>query len=188
MAEINASFIPKKDIKTRRAGPGFSVNIFLLIGIVIFLTAVLGSLGVYVWKNQLSALNQESLATLEKNRENYGLAAIEEYIELSNRIEAVDGLLDGHISVAKIFGLLEKDTLTDVIITNFSFDTEEDGMVMVTARGTAPTYEHVAYQAETYGDNRDIKELILSDVDQDRDGTVTFNIEFAVDRSFLLLR
>lgn len=105
MAEINASFIPKKDIKTRRAGTGFSVNIFLLIGIVIFLTAVLGSLGVYVWKNQLSALNQESLATLEKNRENYGLAAIEEYIELSNRIEAVDGLLDGHISVAKINGI-----------------------------------------------------------------------------------
>ncbi len=188
MAEINASFIPKKDIKKRKRGGGFSVNIFLLIAIIIFLTAVFASLGVYLWGERLQAQNQESLATLEKNRDNYGLAAIEQYIELSNRLDAVDDILGNHVSVTKIFDLLEKDTLTEVVISNFSFDTDPGARVNVTARGSAPTFEHVASQAEVYSDNRDVKDLILSDVDQNREGGVSFNIAFSVDQDFLLLR
>lgn len=186
MAEIQASFIPKKDIK-KRAKKGFSVNIFLLIAVVIFLTSVFASLGVYLWKEQTIAQKENALETLEKNRDNYGLEAIQDFIVLSNRLQAVDDILDNHVNVVKIFELLEEDTLTEVVISDFSFQTVND-LVEITARGAAPSYEHVAVQSSVYGENRDIKDLILSDVDQSREGGVSFNIEFSVDKSQLLLR
>jgi len=187
MAEINASFIPKKDIKRRGGSRGFSVNIFLLIAVVIFLSAVLGSLGVYLWKQQIISEADQALETLEKNKDNYGIKAIENFIVVSNRLQASDALLQNHISVTDIFNILEQDTLTEVVISNFSFDTLNN-QVLITARGSAPTYEHVAVQAEQYGKNSEIKDLILSDVDQNRDGGVSFNIAFAINTSFLNLR
>jgi len=73
-----------------------------------------------------------------------------------------------------------------VVISNFSFRTEQD-KVVITARGTAPTYEHVSVQSNLYGkDDNPIKDLILSDVDQNREGGVAFNISFSVDKSYLL--
>jgi len=187
MAEIQASFIPKKDIKKRRrSGGGFSVNIFLLIAVVIFLTAIFASLGVYLLEQKLIADKNQALETLEKNEENYGLKAIENFILASNRLQAVDVILNDHVNVKKVFELLEQDTLTQVIISNFSFSTT-NGNIDISARGSAPSYEHVAVQAKKYGENTDIKDLILSDVDQNREGGVSFNIAFSLDKSFLLL-
>ena len=187
MAEIQASFIPKKDIKKRsRAGKGFSINISLLIAVVIFLTAIFASLGVYLLEQKLLSDKNQALETLEKNQENFGLKAIENFILASNRLQAVDVILNDHINVARVFELLEQDTLTEVIVSDFSFSTT-NGNIDVSARGSAPTYEHVAVQSQTYGENLDIKNLILSDVDQNREGGVSFNIAFSLDKTYLLV-
>jgi len=185
MAEIQASFIPKKDIKKRSRGGGFSVNIFLLMAVVIFLTAIFASLGVFLLEKKTQADISQASAELEKEKENFGLGAIREFILASNRLQATDEIINNHINVSEVFRLLESDTLTEVIISNFSFRTEQE-KVMITARGSAPTYEHVAVQSQTYSENNKIGDLILSDVDQNREGGVAFNISFSVDKSYLL--
>ncbi len=186
MAEIQASFIPKKDIKRKSKGRGgFSINIFLLIAVVIFLTAIFASLGVLLLEKKVQADINQASAELEQEKENFGLDAIKEFILASNRLQATDEIINNHINVGEIFRLLEDDTLTEVVVSNFSFRTEQD-KVVITARGSAPTYEHVAVQSQKYGENNKIGDLILSDVDQNREGGVAFNIAFSVDTSYLL--
>ena len=51
MAEvISSSFIPKKEFKksSSRKKKGFSINIFFLISLIIFLSALVGAAGVYM--------------------------------------------------------------------------------------------------------------------------------------------
>ena len=186
MAEIQASFIPKKDIKKRKQrGGGFSVNIFLLIAVVVFLTAIFAALGEFLLEKKTQSDIDTVSATLEREKDNFGLSAIREFVLASNRLEAADEIINNHINVSEVFRLLESDTLTEVVISNFSFTSEQD-KVVITGRGTAPTFEHVAAQSQKYGENNRIGDLILSDVDQDREGGVVFNISFSVDKTYLL--
>lgn len=187
---INASFIPKKEVRSRarrgtsRAAAG--ANIFLLIGVIVFLTALLASLGVFLWGEQLDAANSRALETLEKNRDSYGIAAIEEFIDINNRMKSAELILQNHVNVTNVFDLLEQDTLSDIYLSNFSFDTLGDE-VSVSARGFAPTYAHVALQADQYSANNLIKDLILSGVNQSREGGIQFDLAFTVDRDILIV-
>ena len=84
--EINASFIPKKEVRgKRKRGPALGANLFLLIAVIIFLTALLASLGVFLWSQQLQAANSRALNELEKNRDSYGISAIQTFIDTNNR-------------------------------------------------------------------------------------------------------
>ena len=186
--EFNASFIPKKEVqakRVRRSSPG--ANIFLLIGVIIFLTSLLASLGVWLWATQLDAANSRVLQTLEKNRENYAIGAIQEFLDVHNRLRAADIILQNHIVVTPIFDILEEHTLTDIYLTNFSFAVQGND-VTIQARGYAPTYAHVALQADEYSSNNLIKELILSGVNQARDGGIQFDLSFSVSRDNLLIQ
>ena len=130
--------------------------------------------------------NSRALETLEKDRDNYGISAIEEFIDITNRLKSAELILQDHVSVSEIFSILEEDTLTDVYLANFNFNTESS-QVLVSARGFAPTYAHVALQADQYSANNLINDLILSGVNQAREGGVQFDLNFAIDRDVLIV-
>jgi hypothetical protein len=186
MADIQASFIPKKDISRRQRKSFFQINIFLLIAVIIFLTAVAGSIAVYFWQTVASETRDKNLETLEQSQGDLGIAEIEEYLTLSNRLEAVDQIISEHVNVSEIFRLLEDYTLTEVVLSNFTFNTVE-GRVNINAEGTAPAYEYVAVQADEYAKEVIIRDLILSDVDQNREGGVSFSLAFSVSAEDLIL-
>ncbi len=183
--EINSSFIPKKDIKKVKGSRKSPVNVFLLISIIIFLTAVLGSAVVWLWKDSLRKENQSRLESLNNSRDNFGLDSIEKYVLLSNRIAAADQILSNHTSVEQLFEILEDDTLTSIVLSNFDMQFSDE-KVTVTSRGIAPDYNHVALQADQYTANTDIKELLLSNVNEDNNGGVSFNLSFSLDKKILL--
>ena len=184
---INSSFIPKKEVRARsKRASGMGANLFLLVGVIIFLTAILASLGVYLWGEQIDRANARAAETLEKNRESYAIESIEEFIDMNNRISAADMILRNHVQVTQIFEILESETLTDIYLTDFDFKTQ-DSDVVVSARGYAPTYSHVALQADQYSANTLIKDLILSGVNQSREGGIQFDLNFAIDRDVLLV-
>lgn len=187
MAEIQASFIPKRDISKRRRKSFFQINIFLLIAVIIFLTTIAGSIAVYFWQTVATETRDKNLTTLEQSRGDLGISEIERYLTLSNRLEAVDQIISEHVNVSEIFRLLEKHTLTDIVLSNFTFNTIE-GKVNINAEGTAPTYEYVAVQADEYAKEAIIRELILSDVDQNREGGVAFSLAFSVFTEDLILK
>ena len=184
---INASFIPKGDIKSkqRRQKAPLATNIFLLIGIIIFLVSLLASLGVFLWSQQLAAANSKSLEELQKNKDNFALSSVENFINLNNRIDAATIILDNHVNVSEIFTILEDDTLKEIYLSDFSFETQ-GSEVKVAARGYAPTYAHVAIQADRYGENTTIQDLLLTGVNQSREGGIQFDLSFAVSKDIFI--
>ena len=185
--ELNSSFIPKKDIKRqKKEGGGFAVNVFLLITVIVFLATLLAAIGVLVWSKKIESDNRRALETLERERDNFGLSAIEEFIELNNRISSAEEILNQHISVVSVFEILEEDTLTDIVLTDFSLATQGPD-VFVNIGGIAPTYAHVALQSDQYSANNKLKEILFSGVNQDRDGNISFQVNFTMDRDDLLI-
>ena len=184
---INASFIPKGDIKSKqKTRAPLAANLFLLIAIIIFLTSLLASLGVFLWLQQIESANSQALEELQKNRDNYGLSAVEEFINVNNRIQAASVILDNHVNVSEIFAILEEDTLTDVYLSNFSFDTDGP-VIVVSSRGFAPTYAHVALQADRYGrEGSQMKDLLLSGVNQAREGGIQIDLSFTLNKDLFI--
>ena len=111
---INASFIPKGDIKSKqkKARAPLAANLFLLIAIIVFLTSLLASLGVYLWLQQLESANSAALQQLNDNRDNFGLSTVEEFINVNNRIKAASFILDNHVNISEVFDILEENTLS----------------------------------------------------------------------------
>ncbi len=65
---INSSFIPKNEFKkevNKRKSP--RVNIFFLIALTIFLTSIVASVGVYLYKNSLEKENERLKAVFEQS-------------------------------------------------------------------------------------------------------------------------
>lgn len=185
--QINASFIPKKEVRARAPRVrSVGANLFLLIGVIVFLTALLASLGVFLWGEQLDAQNSRSLQSLTDSREDFAIATIQEFIEVNSRLESAESILDNHINVTEIFDILEQDTLQDIYLSNFSFDTQ-GSEVVISARGYAPTYAHVALQADQYSANNLINDLILSGVNQAREGGIQFDLNFSLERDILIV-
>jgi len=178
MAEIPASFIPQKEIRSRKKKSIFQVNIFLLISIIIFLTTIGASFGVFLWKNLAESSRNANLEQVNNSESDLNPGQIVEFINTSNRLDSVEKILSQHVDVTTIFDTLELYTLTEVVLSNFRFSTQ-DGQVFVSADGTAPTYDYVAVQAKTY-DQPILKDLILSNVDQNREGTVSFTLQFSI--------
>ena len=196
---INSSFIPKKDIKRRqKKGSSFGANVFLLIGVVIFMATLLAALGVYLYDKKLGSDNIRKLTQIQESQDDLGVNTFRSDINLSNRIAAAEELLVNHINVTPVFDQLEQSTLTEVYLSDFVFVTEGD-TVLVNAQGTAPTYGHVALQAKEYGGERNsagerqggnnfLSEVLLSNVNQAREGGINFDLSFEVNRNNLLIQ
>jgi len=185
---INASFIPKGDIKSKqkKARAPLAANLFLLIAIIVFLTSLLASLGVYLWLQQLESANSAALQQLNDNRDNFGLSTVEEFINVNNRIKAASFILDNHVNISEVFDILEENTLSEVYLADFSFATDGPEVV-VSSRGFAPTYAHVALQADQYGrDGSQMKDLLLTGVNQAREGGIQFDLSFALDKDLFI--
>ena len=187
MAEIPASFIPQKEIRSKKKKNFFQINIFLLISIIIFLTTVGASIGVFLWKGLAEQSRDANLAKVERSESDLGINEIVNYLNLSNRLAAVDDILSEHVDVTQVFDVLERYTLTEIVLSNFRFSTQDD-RIFVSAEGTAPTYDYVAVQANEYGDQQIFKDLILSEVDQNREGNVSFTLNFSILLTDLIIR
>jgi hypothetical protein len=88
---------------------------------------------------------ESQLADFEKERQ--------EIVILDKRLVKINQLLDNHLFLTRLFALLEKNTLTDVYYSNFSFDTS--GRVILSA--TAKDYSTLAQQLVVWQKQKEIK-------------------------------
>ena len=176
---INSSFIPKKDL-SKKKGPssGPSVNVFLLISVIIFLSTIVASVGVYLWKENLKEDNVSLLNQIEENKNLFSLATLQSLIDLDTRINASTEILGNHYTVMPIFFYLQENTLSDVILDDFNL-AEEGDSVIVTAKGFADDFDTIAVQSEKYSADDRVENLILDSYDRDKDGMAVFDLSFS---------
>ena len=89
---MQTSFIPKKPITESRVS-GSGVSLFLLLSIILFITAITLALGVWLWQKSLVSQIEKDKVALEAARKSYEEDTINNLVRLNDRIEESKTLL-----------------------------------------------------------------------------------------------
>ena len=122
-----------------------------------------------------------------KDADKYGVETIREFSEISTRINNARELLENHHNILPIFTFLENNTLTDVYYKSIDLkvDSSGDGSIVVSAEGVAPDLLDLSLQADAYGENPNIDDLVMSNITRSKEGLVIFDLDFKVKKRFL---
>jgi hypothetical protein len=184
--KFTSSFIPKRSLeKVAKGGRTSAVAIVPLISLIIFLTAVALSVGVFLYEQFLIQNINKKEQDLEAAREVLRSPLIDELIRLDARLTAARAVLGNHLVLTAFFNLLEEKTLSNVRFTNFSYEAKDDGTISVSMNGVARSFNAVAVQSEVFGDDRLIKNPLFSNLNVDQNGNVVFTFTASVDPRLL---
>jgi hypothetical protein len=121
--------------------------------------------------------------TLVSAREALQPSLIEELVKEDSRMNSASDIVNSHVSLSALFGLIEKLTLKSVRFTNFSFRTSsaDVNMIEIQMAGEALTYKNVALQEQIFSEDPNIINPLFYDLDLDDKGDVTFSFKTTID-------
>lgn len=181
------SFIPKKPQGTavKHKSSGGVINIFFLGALIIFLGALVVTAGVFLYERFVEQSIEEKSTQLEKARDAFEPALIEEFSKLEIRIQSAQEILDSHLALSFFFELLESTTLKSVQFKDFINITSPDGRISITMRGTARSFSSVALQSDVFGKDPFIRSPLFSNLNLDDLGNVIFDFSATLDPALL---
>ena len=187
--EFQTSFIPKKPLAEERAPErNRPTGIVFLLSLLVFVASAVFGGGVYLYRSYLEkriVSMEESLRLAEGEFER---GVIDELELLERRLNAAGEILSAHVSISPVFRVLEDVTLPTVRFTSFSYGKDETNpnLFLVDLKGEATSYTQIALQSDLLGKNKNLKNPIFSDLTLGDKGTVSFNLSFSLDPSFVL--
>lgn len=183
------SFIPKKPLAEERA-PARSkpVGILMLVAILAFFASALFAAGAYLYRSYMMKRVDALAASLQRAEDEFERGLIEELQELDRRLGAASEILSNHVSLSPLFAILESLTLPSVRYVEFlSARADKTGeFVSVTLQGEASGYTDIALQSDILARNKNLRNIVFSNLQLDENGRVAFDLSFSVDRSLVL--
>lgn len=187
---FNNSFIPKKPIQV---GTGMQVprkkggkSFFTLLSFVLFVVAIGGSVGMFMWKIALNKTIEGQIATLKRDRDSLDSDFISEATILNQRIIAANRLLEKHVAPSIIFNLLQDSTLKTVQFVRFQFVDGEDGLVKIVSEGLGDEFTSIVLQSDEFGETGFMRDVIFSDLQPTEDDDVNFRFEATIEPKLIL--
>jgi hypothetical protein len=173
--QFQSSFIPKKPIVSQGSiKPARTVSIVSLVAIIVFVVSLLLSGGVVFWEKFLVKKIASEKQSLERAKDAFDPLTIETLERVSGRIESSKKLLASHTTLSPLFDLVETLTLKSVRFRSFDFAVK-DGEPVISMKGQAESFSAVALQADVFGKSRHLNQPVLSDLELERDGRVSFS-------------
>jgi len=189
--QLQTSFIPKKTLAPMPGSSGFhfgkSVNLFVIIGILVFLLTAALAAGVFFYRGYLLQTIANKDTKLAEARKSFEPEFVDEAAKLSKRVEAIKNLLSTHRTLSPLFEMLEKKTLETVRFQDFSLDAK-GAEASLTMTGVARSFNAVALQSDIFGSDRYFKNPIFSNFTLTDRGDVMFNFRAVLDKKLLLYR
>lgn len=173
---IKSSFIPQSPVmgsSQQRHRRGSNFDFFVLIGLVLFVASATLAAGVFLYVQFLESSNASKLDQLNRAKEAFEPALIQELTRLDDRMRAADEVLSGHIAPTALFGLLEQLTLQTVAFSSFDYTTSNDATT-ISMQGLAESVNSIALQADLLSRSGTIVNPIFSDINR-QIGGVRFN-------------
>jgi len=185
--EFQTSFIPKKTVDSGPQKRRKSVNIFTLIGLIVFLVAVAFAVGLFLYGKLVERNIVRKEAALEQAQESFEPSLIEELVRLDTRIDSADTLLASHIAPSSLLELLETLTLESVQFETFNFSTanQEETGIQLRMNGHAVGFSAVALQADEIANSPYFKDPVFSNLSVLQTGEVEFSVTAIVDSNLL---
>lgn len=189
--KFKTSFIPKKPIQpsvSSKAEGKSGINFFMLVAMILFITSVLLTVGVFVYKFTLRGAIESQLRTLETARQSFEPTFINQANRLNTRIENVNRILNSHLAPSVMFSLLEEFTLQTVSFNRFLFQDGEDGTIKVIASGEADSFRSIVLQSDKFGQSGSLRDVLFSGLEPNESGNVNFVMEASLDPQLVLYR
>jgi len=182
---FQTSFIPKKPI-TSNVSDKTPKSFLSIIAIFLLIISVLGSLGLFFYKNYLTKHKDSLSSSLAVVRDTFEKNTIDELSLFNERTETAKQILNSHIVLSPMFSLLGQITIPSVQYTSFSQETNDSGF-LVKIVGLARDYRSIALQSDAFNTpkGQSFKNVIFSNLTKDKNNNISFNLEFNVDPSLL---
>ena len=181
--ELKTSFIPQRNVERDKAPQGSSF--FSLISIIVFITIIAISGGIFLYKRFLINETAKSSVILEKERGIFESALIQELSRADLRINFSKEILKKHIAPSMIFQLLGRLTLQDLRFSSFSYGVSEDGAIKILMDGEAKNYSVVVLQSKIFGESKYIKDALFSNLNVNAKGMIIFNLSASIDPRYI---
>ncbi len=181
-SQNQTSFIPRKVLGRESSIREKPVGLFLVIATFIFVVALLGSGGVYLYKYSLDKSIEESSRYLNENKAALEPNTINYLLRNDKRLRAANDILNKHIVASPVFSLLEDLTLKTVRFSKFDYSNNNGKGGIIKLSGEAKSYGSVALEADTLNGNKQmIKSAVFSSLNLNERGNVTFDSVITLD-------
>jgi hypothetical protein len=185
--DFQTSFIPKKPMIENRTIAPRPISLVTIVSLFVLFTMLVVTGGLYFYKGVVtkSISKMESDLNLAKNR--FEPAKIEQLQVLDKRLKSATEILGTHVAISPIFHALELITMKTVRFTKFSYSlsTDQEPKVLVKMNGQAIGYRSIALQSDLFTQNKYFMDPVFSNLSLDDKGNVLFELNFAVDPSFI---
>jgi hypothetical protein len=182
---FQTSFIPKAPVVGTTSIPTRSTkSLFSVITFIFLILVILSAVGLFFYKNYLLSKIETLSASLVRAEGYFDQETISELDLYSKRSAVAKTVLNNHIIISPLFSLLAEITIPSIQYT--SFDHKNSGDVFsVNISGIARDYRSVAIQAEVFNGakGRYLKNVVFSNLNRDKNGYITFNLTFDVDKA-----
>lgn len=186
--EFKTTFIPKKNPGGVKAPEKKSTkarrSLFGILAALLFVTAVVSTIGVYLYKARLAAVVNSRIDSINRAEKAFEPSVILDLKKLDIRLRAGTELLNQHIAVSDFLESLAESTLPEVSFNEFSFNYTEGGSE-VSMSGEARGYLQIAQQSDIFEDNDYIQNHIFSDFSSSETGRVSFSLQFTLNPELL---
>lgn len=182
-----ASFIPKKSLDggMRSRTSSAAGGLLFLIGLFLFVVSVTAAGAVFAYKGYLKTSIADKSDSLQKAKEAFDLAAIEDLSRIDLRIKQAQVLLQKHIAPSAIFSFLSLQTLQNVQFVSFNYGLQDDGSAAIDLEGVAASFSTVALQSDQFAASKALKDIVFSNIKVETDGKITFSVKATIDPSLI---
>lgn len=175
-----SSFIPKgsiTDIQPQKK----KISILGFLSFLIFILSIVGSVGMYFYKNNLKNKVAELDSQLVIAGQSIDKEAIKEMTDFSKKIKAIRSIVDRHSVVSGFIKSLASSTVNSVYFTDFSYEDLKNGSLGVNLKGSADSYGSVALQESVFTKNKYWRSVNFSNLRLGADGSINFDVSIVVD-------
>ncbi len=182
---VKTSFIPKASLSAERlpTPAGNPIALVNLITGIILVLSILAAGGLFLFHGYTVQNIAAKKDSLERSRSAFEPATIKELVRLDQRIQTGQALLSSHVALSKLFDELEKKVLASVRFSDFSYEGEGAGRVVLSAHGEAASYNAIATQSGDFSKSDIITDPIFSGVNIGASGTINFDFSAVIDPS-----
>jgi hypothetical protein len=186
--KFQTSFIPKKPLSTSSSASSNESSgsrgnsLIFMIGVFVFVISLLVAGGAFAWGKFLEARQVQLGEDLKVLAKDYKVELISLFKQTDTKISIAKELLDNHVAMSQVFGLISRFTAENIRFINLDLSAASDNSKGVTIKmsGYAPSYEALAFQSDRLGhlEDYDLRNVVInpaiSGPTQATNGTVSF--------------
>ncbi len=173
---IPTSFVPKQPVAPQARRPRPQAGVLYYASIFILGVMIVGAGLTFAYSLFLNNVRDSRQVLLQTAEQSINNETVADFIQLRNRIQTANVILDQRIRVSQFFDVLESVTLQNVRFKTLSFSVGDNRAAKITMSGSARSFNALAVESSAFARNENFKRAIFSGIAADKSGVVSFTL------------